>query len=237
MSDLSFAGKTVVVTGGASGIGAAAARLFHAHGAIVFVLDRAASPDLPGHFLEVDVTDSKAVDAAFSEVARSDGIDHLVVCAGIARDNVLWKLTEEEWDAVVDVNLKGAFLCLRAVTPHLRSRGRGSVVLVSSINGERGKFGQSNYAASKAGLMGLAKSAARELGRFQVRVNVVAPGMTDTPLTRSLPESVRAAAVSETLLGRSATPEDVAGPILFLCSDLARHVTGQVLRVDGGQYL
>jgi len=121
------------------------------------------------------------------------------------------------------------------VTPRLRARGGGSVVLLSSINGERGKLGQSNYAASKAGLIALGKTAAIELGHFGVRVNCVAPGLIRTPMTESLPPEVLQRAVDETALGRTGSPEDVANAVLFLCSDLSGHITGQVLRVDGGQ--
>jgi acetoacetyl-CoA reductase/3-oxoacyl-[acyl-carrier protein] reductase len=135
------------------------------------------------------------------------------------------------------VNLGSAFHLLHGATPLLRARGEGAVVLISSINGERGKLGQSNYAASKAGLIGLARSAARELGRFGVRVNVIAPGLVRTPMTATLPPEVTQRALEETALGRVAEPEDVAHAALFLCCDLGRHVTGQVLRVDGGQLM
>jgi acetoacetyl-CoA reductase/3-oxoacyl-[acyl-carrier protein] reductase len=238
MSPLSFAGKCVLVTGGSSGIGAAVARMFAEAGASVHVLDRVA-PSVPtGSFHEVDVTDAGQVEHAVATArAESGRLDVLVACAGIARDGVLWKLSDEDWSSVLAVNLTGAFHCVRAVARHLREGGGGAIVLVSSINGERGKFGQANYSASKAGLIGLAKTAARELGRFGIRVNVVSPGMTDTKMSRALPEAARATAVNETAIGRSATPDDVAGPVLFLCSELARHVTGQVLRVDGGQYM
>lgn len=235
---LSFEARCVVVTGGASGIGAATARMFRDHGASVYVLDRSPPEDHANRFLEADVTRPEEVGRAIARAqAESGRLDALVCCAGITRDGVLWKLSDEDWSAVLAVNLTGAFHCVRAAAGLMREGGAGSIVLVSSINGERGKFGQSNYSASKAGLIGLAKSAARELGRFGIRVNVVAPGLTDSAMTRDLPDAARAAALAESVLGRAACPEDVAGPILFLCSELARHITGQVLRVDGGQYL
>jgi NAD(P)-dependent dehydrogenase (short-subunit alcohol dehydrogenase family) len=136
---------------------------------------------------------------------------------------------------VLAVNLDSAFHLLSGLAPLLRKSGRASVVLVSSINGERGKFGQANYSASKAGLIALAKTAARELGRFGVRVNAIAPGLVETPMTAQLEEAVRERAIEESALGRIGKPEDVARAALFLCSALGGHVTGQVLRVDGGQ--
>ncbi|MFQ6114771.1 MAG: SDR family oxidoreductase, partial [bacterium] len=139
--------------------------------------------------------------------------------------------------AVLNVNLKGAFNFIHHVTPHFREKNRGKIVNVSSINGLRGKFGLANYAASKAGLIGLTKTVAKELGRYNVNVNAVAPGFVTTPLTLKLPEKFINESLEETVLGRLATPEDIANVIFFLCSDLARHITGEVIKVDGGQYI
>ena len=144
-------------------------------------------------------------------------------------------MRDEDWDAVLRVNLDAAFRLVRAAVPRMREMGQGRIVLISSINGERGKFGQANYAASKAGLIGFARTVARELGRFGVRVNVVAPGLILTSMTEDLPEPVMARALDETALGEAGQPRDVARAVLYLCSDLSSHVTGQVLRVDGGQ--
>jgi acetoacetyl-CoA reductase/3-oxoacyl-[acyl-carrier protein] reductase len=149
----------------------------------------------------------------------------------------LWKLEDADWDEVMRVNLDSAFHVLKLAIPVMRRSGEGAVVLVSSINGERGKVGQANYAASKAGLIGLGRTAARELGRFGIRVNVVAPGMILTPMTEKLSQEIRDRAVEESALGRVGTPEDVARACLFLVSPLASHITGQVLRVDGGQLI
>jgi len=173
-------------------------------------------------------------------------VDHVVYCAGIARDRALWKLSLEEWGQVLTVNLSGAFHLLRAVAPHLRAPlpagaplvpGGRSVSLVASINGERGKRGQANYAASKGGLIALARTAARELGAFGVRVNAISPGLIETAMTAALPADVLVRAREESALGRLGRPEHVAGVALFLASDLAAHVTGQVIRVDGGQLI
>lgn len=238
MSDLDFTGRTVLVTGGASGIGAATAAAFAARGAVTYALDVAEPPAGSVRFLRADVASPQEVEAAVARIEAETGrLDVLVTAAGITRDRVLWKLADGDWDDVIRVNLRGTFTPLRAVLPGMRARGGGAVVLVSSINGERGKFGQANYAASKAGVIALGKSAAREAGARGIRVNIVAPGLTDTPMTRRMPAEAFEAGVRETVLGRAADPADVAGPILFLASDLARHVTGQVLRVDGGQYM
>lgn len=234
----SLAGRTALVAGGSGGIGSATVRLFVQAGARVFSLDRPGVAAPPGaETLGADLADPRGAAELFAELAsRTDTLDLLVHAAGITRDGVLWKLSDEDWAAVLEVNLGSAFRLLRGAAPLLRARG-GAVVLVSSINGERGKLGQANYAASKAGLIGLARSAARELGRSGVRVNVVAPGLVRTAMSAALTEEQCARSVAETALGRMAEPEDVAGAILFLCSDLARHVTGQVLRVDGGQLM
>jgi acetoacetyl-CoA reductase/3-oxoacyl-[acyl-carrier protein] reductase len=236
---LSLAGRTALVAGGGGGIGAATASLLARAGA------RVLSVDLPGSTvpegaegLVCDLSDAHAQRALFAEIGtRTATLDCLVHSAGITRDGVLWKLSDEDWSTVLETNLGSAFRLLRGAAPLLRTRGGGSVVLISSINGERGKFGQSNYAASKAGMIGLARSAARELGRFGVRVNVVAPGLVRTAMTAGLAEEHVRQAVEETPLGRAAEPEDVANAVLFLCSGMARHVTGQVLRVDGGQLM
>jgi NAD(P)-dependent dehydrogenase (short-subunit alcohol dehydrogenase family) len=236
---LSLAGRVALVTGGAGGIGSAVCRMLRAAGAEV------ASVDLPGLTppdgvlaLEADLREQAAVPRLVEEFrARFDRLDVLVHAAGITRDAVLWKLEPAAWSEVLRVNLDAAFLLLHDTVPLLRQRGAGSVVLISSINGERGKFGQASYAASKAGLIGLARTAARELGRFGIRVNVVSPGLIDTSMTASLPAEAREQALRESALGRAGEPDDVAGAVLFLVSDLARHVTGQVLRVDGGQLM
>jgi acetoacetyl-CoA reductase/3-oxoacyl-[acyl-carrier protein] reductase len=236
---LSLQGRTALVAGGSGGIGSATATLLAQAGARVFSVDRPGLPAPEGtEGLPCDLADPRAIEPLLAEVRRrSDALDLLVHSAGITRDGVLWKMSDEDWSSVIEVNLGSAFRLLRGAAPLLRAKGGGSVVLVSSINGERGKFGQSNYAASKAGMIGLARSAARELGRHGVRVNVVAPGLVRTAMTAGLAEEHLKKSIDETVLGRAAEPEDVARAVLFLCSDLSRHVTGQVLRVDGGQLM
>jgi acetoacetyl-CoA reductase/3-oxoacyl-[acyl-carrier protein] reductase len=229
--------KVALVTGSGGGIGGAASTLLAAAGATVYAADLPGRPVPAGaRFAPCDVGDRAAVQELVAGVAETAGrLDVLVHAAGIVRDGVLWKMTDDDWADVLRVNLDAAFWLLRATAPLMRAGGGGSIVLITSINGERGKFGQANYAAAKAGLIGLGRTAARELGRFGVRVNLVAPGWIETGMTAGLPEAARAKAVEETALGRVGRPEDVAAAILFLVSDMSCHISGQVLRVDGGQ--
>ncbi len=248
--ELGLEGRVALVTGAAGGIGAAICRALAGEGCDVALLDMAGNPLLDAATedvrhagrralqLEADVSDFATAEARVATTVEAmGGVDILVCAAGIARDAVSWKLAEAEWDRVLAVNLKGCFNYARAVIPALRARGRGRMVMISSINGMRGKLGQANYAASKAGLIGLTKTLARELGRFGVTVNAVAPGMVATPMTLDLPEAAIRSAREESVLGRMADPADVAGVVLFLCSEQARHITGDVIRVDGGQYI
>lgn len=236
---VSLQGRVALVAGGAGGIGAAVASLFRDAGASVIVADRP-DADAPAGaaFIPCDLADPQQVAALAQELDRTHpSLDVLVHAAGIARDAVLWKMPHDAWNDVLRVNLDSAFYLLHAFVPMLRRAGGGSVILVTSINGERGKFGQANYAASKAGMIGLGRTAARELGAFGVRVNMIAPGMIRTAMTEQLGEEVRERAREESVLRRLGEPEDVARAALFLAGDLSRHVTGQVLRVDGGQLI
>ncbi|MBE7492587.1 MAG: SDR family oxidoreductase [Planctomycetes bacterium] len=237
-----FSGRVAWVTGAGRGIGLAVAKLLALHGARVAGVDITTNPAMQAccaRVLELDVSGYAGVEQAAQTLAAEGLVpDILVNNAGIARDGVLWKLTESDWNQVLDVNLKGAFNFLRHAVPLMRATGRGgSIVNISSINGLRGKFGQTSYSASKAGMIGLTKAAARELGRDRIRVNAVAPGMVMTDMTQRVPLEARMAALQESLLGTIAHPEDVANAVLFLASPMASHITGQVLQVDGGQYL
>lgn len=233
---LPLEGQIAAITGGAGGIGTAIANRLAEDGARVFSLDLA--PTEVAESITCDLREESSVSTAFTRLVQSTGkLDILVHAAGVSRDSVLWKLKADDWDLVQSVNLRGAFLAMRSSIPMMREAKGGRIVLVGSINGSRGKFGLSAYAASKAGLTGLAKSAAREVGRFGITVNVVEPGMVRTAMTETLPDDVRAAALRETLLGSMTEPEDVAAAIAFLCGPGGRRVTGQVLRVDAGQFL
>jgi acetoacetyl-CoA reductase/3-oxoacyl-[acyl-carrier protein] reductase len=236
---LNLNGRVAVVTGGAGAIGSAiCARLIEC-GAAVNSLDLPGKPAASGATsIACDVTDAAAVAAAIADVERrAGGLDVVVHAAGVSRDGRLWKTTAEDWQHVLSTNLTSAFHLLHAAVPVMRRTGAGAIVLISSINGERGKVGLAAYSASKAGVNGLARTAARELGGFGIRVNVIAPGWIETPMTAHVPEEARRRALDESTLGRFGEPDDVARSVVFLVSDLARHVTGQVLRVDGGQLI
>jgi 3-oxoacyl-[acyl-carrier protein] reductase len=250
-----MSGRVVIVTGGAAGIGRATARRFAQSGARVAVWDvKAADPDAlvaelaaaggEGSFQTVDVTDAAAVEAAVAAVVERWGrVDVLVNNAGILRDHQLvkWRdgqklgeMTERDFDAVVSVNLKGVFLCTRTVAPRMIAEGGGSILNASSVVGLYGNFGQTNYAATKAGVINMTKTWARELGRYNVRVNAVAPGFIATEMVTAMPEKVLQGMVSHTPLGRMGKPEDVAEAYFWLASDAAGFITGTVLSVDGG---
>jgi NAD(P)-dependent dehydrogenase (short-subunit alcohol dehydrogenase family) len=236
---VSLKGKVALVTGGSGGIGSAVVDLLLAARAKVLSVDLPERSE-PGHGgdavrLPCDLTQPTQVHELITRVGKEHGgLDIIVHCAGITRDSVLWKMEESAWSEVLSVNLDSAFYLLKEATPLLRQTGAGAVVLISSINGQRGKFGQANYAAAKSGLIALGKTAALELGRFQIRVNLVAPGWIETRMTADVPAEFRERALEDSALGRLGEPEDVARVVLFLCSDLSRYVTGQVIRVDGG---
>jgi 3-oxoacyl-[acyl-carrier protein] reductase len=250
-------GRVAIVTGGATGIGRAIALEFARHGVHVafnyYSYDesgdiREAAADTAHEIRqmevrvraeECDVRDPAAVgrfvDATVQEMG---GVQILVNNAGIARDRALWRLSDEQWSSVVDTNLTGAFHMIRAIAPHFRRQADGKIVNVASVHGIRSEFGLANYAASKAGLLGLTRSAALELGPSNVNVNAVAPGyIRTTRLTNGVPAEILDTARERTVLGRLGDPQDVANVVVFLCSEYARHITGSVLPVDGGHLL
>lgn len=222
--------RVVLITGGSSGIGLAVARRFKLEGFSVAVADVKPGPE--GRFFEADVRDAARAEEIAGALPR---LDALVTCAGISQDAPLDKMSPEQWRTVIDVDLTGTFNYLRAAAAVMKRQKSGRIVTVASTVGLRARRGLSNYAAAKAGVVGLTRAAARDLGRYQVNVNAVAPGLVDTPLGAAVPPEARQRLMEETALGRLATPDDIAGVIWFLCSDDARHVTGEVIRVDGGQ--
>ena len=235
---LNLEGRIAVVTGGARGIGLAITRALIAHGVRVHVFDVAsgAGDDAAAYtFHRVDITDSAAVAEAVSKLPPD--VSLLVNNAGITRDRSAVNMSDDEWSSVLSVNLTGAFHMIRALAPAMRKAGYGRIVNITSINGIRGKFGQANYSASKAGLIGLTKTLARELGPKGVTVNAVAPGMVMTDMALALPAEIVDKAKAESVMPTLATPEDVANAVLFLLSDAASRITGEVIRVDAGQSL
>ncbi len=255
MIETGLRGKVVIVTGAAAGIGRATAQRFAQEGAHVAVWDVNESAaaevvkELPSRgaealFRRVDVTDSASVEAGIQGVlARWKRIDVLVNNAGIVRDAQLvkWKdgavvstMTDQAFDDVVRVNLKGVFLCTRAVVPHMIAAGGGVILNATSVVGLYGNFGQTNYTATKAGVIAMTRSWARELGRYKIRVNAVAPGFIATEILKAMPEKVLESMVAHTPLGRMGQPDEIAEAYVWLASDAASFVHGAVLSVDGG---
>ena len=227
--------RSVLVTGGSRGIGLAVARAFAAQGDKVAVTYRgSAAPD--GLFaVRMDVTDPASVDEAFRAVEAEQGpVEVLVANAGVTRDTLLLRMDEASWSAVIDTNLTGSYrVAKRAATGMLRAR-KGRIIFISSVVGLSGSAGQTNYAASKSGLIGFARSIARELGSRSITANVVAPGFVDTDMTAELTEARRNEILASVPLGRYASPEEVAGVVTFLASEPAAYITGAVIPVDGG---
>lgn len=242
--------RVALITGGAAGIGKATAVRFKEEGAIVVICDvneelgQAVAAEIGADFYKVNVADrqdvQKWVDAV---VAKNGRLDILVNNAGVLRDGTLVKvkdgqlvkqMSEADFDLVISVNLKGVFNCTQAVAPVMINQGSGVILNATSIVGLDGNFGQTNYVATKAGVIGMTKVWARELGRYQIRVNAIAPGFTLTEMVQQMPEKVLEGMVSHTPLGRMGQPRDIANAYLFLASDEASFITGQTLRVDGG---
>ncbi|MHC4513475.1 MAG: SDR family NAD(P)-dependent oxidoreductase [Planctomycetota bacterium] len=248
--DLKLSGQAAIVTGGSLGIGSAVAVALAQEGVDVAVNYRRHDKEAKevvaqieklgqrGLAVQADVSSHADAQAMVQKVRETFGrLDILVCNAGITWDGVIWKMTEEQWDRVITVNLKGYFNYNKAAAVLFKDQKHGKIVNISSINGIRGKFAQSNYAASKGGEIALTKTLARELGKFNVNVNVVAPGLVLTEMMEKLPAEFTSKAMDETVVGRFATPEEVADLVVFLCSDRSRHVTGEVIKIDGGQYI
>ncbi len=242
--------KVALVTGGNRGIGRAIALELASEGADVAFVDlkiEAEAQDVVAEIqklgrralaLQADVTDfSRAQQVVEQVIATLGSLDILVNNAGIHQNQPIWVMEEGQWDAVVDVSLKGSFNYMHAVAEHFRQQKSGKIVSISSIHALRGREAGPNYSAAKAGMIGLSKSVARDLGPYGVNVNVVAPGIVETDMVRALPSNVKDGFVSQIVLGHIGQPEDVAHVVTFLCSDKARHIHGEVIKVDGGQYI
>lgn len=238
--------QVAIVTGGARGIGKATATLFAQSGARVIIWDLAEetglataaqlpAPGGPGTFERVDTTDRAAVQAAANRIMERFGrIDILINNAGITRDATLLKMDPDQWDQVIDVNLTGVFNCTQAVAPHMVAAGKGKIISASSVVGHYGNYGQTNYVATKAGVIGMTKVWARELGPKGLNVNAVSPGFIATEMIDTIPEKVIQGVTQRTPLRRMGRPEDIAQAYLFLASEAASFINGHTLQVDGG---
>ncbi len=247
MQNISLEGSVAVVTGSGRGIGLSIARQLAKAGATIALVDinqslvEAAAADLNEEFGQLanafvaDLTDAEQVKELFENIYTKLGkVDILVNNAGITRDSLMLRMKETEWDAVINTNLRSAFLCTKAVVKAMMKQRHGKIINISSVVGIMGNAGQANYCASKAGLIGFTKSLARELGSRGVNVNAVAPGYIQTDMTDKLPESAKEAMLSQVPLNRPGQPEDVSKAVFFLASPLADYLTGQVICVDGG---
>ncbi len=226
--------QVCIVTGASRGIGLAIANRFREEGALVYGLSRT-KPHADISWISCDITDEASIDAAINSIVQKENrIDVVVNNAGITRDGLLMRMKTEDWDAVLTANLRSAFLLSRTVSRIMLKQRSGCILNMSSVVGLHGNGGQANYAASKAGLIGLTKSLAKELSSRNIRVNAIAPGYIETSMTSVLPETAKESLKAAIPLQRPGTPEDVAEAALFLCSDRASYITGVVLNVDGG---
>jgi acetoacetyl-CoA reductase len=239
MTLLGLEDKVVLVTGGNRGIGAAIVQLLQQLGArVAYTYRNEPDPSIPALALQADVTNKAAMEIVSEQVEQKLGPVYGVVAnAGITRDNFFQKLTSDDWDGVLDTNLKGVYHTFLPVIPKLYEQGDGALVSITSISGERGNLGQTNYAAAKAGLIGFTKSLAREAARYGVRVNAVSPGFIETEMVQAIPDKVKDRIVAEIPLRRFGKPEEIAWAVAFLLSPIAsRYITGEVLRVNGAHH-
>ncbi|MBC7329412.1 3-oxoacyl-[acyl-carrier-protein] reductase [bacterium] len=242
-----FEGKVAIITGAGRGIGKAIAERLASEGADVVVCDidkeaaERTAEEIRSKYsvkaiaISADVAKEGDVNSMVEETIKNFGrVDFLINNAGITKDSLLLRMSEEEWDKVIAVDLKSVFLCTRAVIRHMMRQRFGRIVNISSVIGLRGNVGQANYASAKAGIIGFTKSSARELAGRNITVNAVAPGYIQTEMTERLPQDVREEMLKQVPLGRPGQPEDVAGVVAFLCSEDASYITGEIIRVDGG---
>jgi 3-oxoacyl-[acyl-carrier protein] reductase len=242
-----FEGKVAIITGAGRGIGKAIAERLASEGADVVICDvdkeaaERTAEEIRSKYsvkaiaISADVANEGDVNSMVEETIKNFGrVDFLINNAGITKDSLLLRMSEEEWDKVIAVDLKSVFLCTRAVIRHMMRQRFGRIVNISSVIGLRGNVGQANYASAKAGIIGFTKSAARELAGRNITVNAVAPGYIQTEMTERLPQEVKEEMLKQVPLGRPGQPEDVAGVVAFLCSEDASYITGEIIRVDGG---
>jgi 3-oxoacyl-[acyl-carrier protein] reductase len=243
-------GKVALITGGSMGIGTAISLDLAENGADVAltyrkheeeaqaVVDKIKAMGRKAQKYKVDVSDFDAAQKLVQQVIEEfDRLDILINNAGMNWDGVVWKMKEEQWDAVINVDLKGTFNFIRAVASVFKEQQSGKIVNITSINAMRGRFGQSNYTAAKAGAIALTKTVAKELGKFLVNVNAVAPGLIETDMIKSMPDDFKQRSQAETVFNSLGKPEDVAYLVTFLCSEKSKHITGEVIKIDGGQYI
>ena len=247
---INLEGKVAIITGGTRGIGKAIVMKLSEQGAKVALNYRKSSKEADAlvNELKSKGRDAMAVQADVSNFNQAQemvkkvvdefgSIDILVTNAGMNWDGVIWKMTEEQWDRVIEVDLKGTFNYIRAVAPYMREKKSGRIITITSINGLRGKFGQTNYSAAKGGVIGLTKACAKDLGKYGITANSVAPGFILTEMGESMPDEFKQVAINESALKKAGKPEDIANLVAFLASNEAGHITGEVIKVDGGQYI